>query len=621
MHRATRALRSPGSPPCHRCRPRPRSPTATTTRATSTMTSASAPSPRTPGPQQRPAPARPRRPAGHRLRTAPHRRTSSFGGQTHHLTLEPNFAVGVCGDPGRLPRVVHPVPAGPVHVPLHRHGRRRGRRRRDDVGPDDVRDVVQDHERGDVPAGRRPVERRARDELEAEAARAATAAAAAQRRRRRRRGRSRSSASIVAIVAIGLAIAARARAGRDRPPRRDPLLAHAGGADESLSLVMLFAADLARAGSAGRGCRARGSAGCPDGARYALFGVAVALAGRGDDLVPRAIFGPHPDRGRRRAAPGIDRHPALRSSRRATATSSRRPADRAIDLQGGTVTPATSDDARARHGPHPPAPGRRAGVDDLRRRVQVVDMRGLGPGRAYDDAEFVAADHLPFDPPVQARSRARWRRDEAVAARHRRAARRWRRSSSARRGRPGARGPRVVRPRRRRRRSTRAAELTLTFTETPDPSLSEIDVLDSGGSDRADGPARRVRPDDASSCRSPTDSPTASTPSAGGSCRPTTGTSHGAFAFAFGVGTPPGAATAPRRLDARSGPTPLRSREGAALRRADAAGRDRRRRRSALFGGAPAPRRRIGLVAGVAAFARGDRLAGRRSSAPSACRR
>ena len=34
--------------------------------------------------------------------------------------------------------------------------------------------------------------------------------------------------------------------------------------------------------------------------------------------------------------------------------------------------------------------------------LQVVDLRGLGIGAHTMVAEFVASDHLPFDPPVSA---------------------------------------------------------------------------------------------------------------------------------------------------------------------------------------------------------------------------
>jgi hypothetical protein len=36
--------------------------------------------------------------------------------------------------------------------------------------------------------------------------------------------------------------------------------------------------------------------------------------------------------------------------------------------------------------------------------VQLVDIRGLAPGEHMLEAEFVAADHAPFDPPVTARA-------------------------------------------------------------------------------------------------------------------------------------------------------------------------------------------------------------------------
>ena len=72
-----------------------------------------------------------------------------------------------------------------------------------------------------------------------------------------------------------------------------------------------------------------------------------------------------------------------------------------MDLQGGTVVPGTSTTLAPDEGHlHLRVDGEL--VSMTYGSVQVVDMRPYGPGRHTIEAEFVAADHLPFDPPVEA---------------------------------------------------------------------------------------------------------------------------------------------------------------------------------------------------------------------------
>ena len=97
-----------------------------------------------------------------------------------------------------------------------------------------------------------------------------------------------------------------------------PLLAHAAGTDETLSLILLFAG-IWVAWIGWSRLRGTGFDRMPRWGAWALFGVALALAVAAT-TVPRALIGPTPTLGNGGPAPVIDRH-AFASSRPRTARS------------------------------------------------------------------------------------------------------------------------------------------------------------------------------------------------------------------------------------------------------------------------------------------------------------
>ncbi len=178
------------------------------------------------------------------------------------------------------------------------------------------------------------------------------------------------------------------------------MLAHAGAADESLSVAMIGAA--VWIGWVGwQRLKGRGFPRLPRAAAYGLLGVALVMA-IGAAWLPRQVFPPG-------AAP-TGAAPGPRISSTAT-LSFARPADDArvvgdqldvvLDLPGGTVVEGASTDLSSDQGHlHLSVDGQL--VSMTYGEVQVVDLRPWGPGRHTIEAEFVAADHLPFDPPVVA---------------------------------------------------------------------------------------------------------------------------------------------------------------------------------------------------------------------------
>ena len=72
-----------------------------------------------------------------------------------------------------------------------------------------------------------------------------------------------------------------------------------------------------------------------------------------------------------------------------------------LDLTGGTITSVTSTTVTPDTGHiHLSLDG--ALVSMVGGVLQVVNLRGVPPGTHTLTATFVAADHLPFDPPVTA---------------------------------------------------------------------------------------------------------------------------------------------------------------------------------------------------------------------------
>jgi hypothetical protein len=175
------------------------------------------------------------------------------------------------------------------------------------------------------------------------------------------------------------------------------ILAHAGSADETLSLVLIFAG--LWAGWVGWS-RLRDK-GFPRLSRWA--GWAAIVAGLGliaaAATVPQAILGPTT---------------SGRTGTRVASTASLRfltpPAGTTVqdgrlvvslDLEGGSVTDLTSTAVTPDTGHvHVSLDG--SLVSMAGGTLQSIDVSTLDPGEHMLTAEFVAADHLPFDPPVTA---------------------------------------------------------------------------------------------------------------------------------------------------------------------------------------------------------------------------
>ncbi|HJR98853.1 MAG TPA: hypothetical protein VJ979_13220 [Actinomycetota bacterium] len=176
------------------------------------------------------------------------------------------------------------------------------------------------------------------------------------------------------------------------------MLAHAGAVDESLSVALLFGA--LWVGWIGWS-RLRGKAfpSLPAWAGPGLVVAAGALAVSAA-VVPRALFPASPA-------------PAVASGPRPASTASlsfAQPAvgqvvsgevDVVLDLEGGRIVEETTADLAPDTGHvHLVLDGGLVSMTDGL--VQVVDLRDVSPGSHTLRAEYVAADHAPFDPRVTA---------------------------------------------------------------------------------------------------------------------------------------------------------------------------------------------------------------------------
>lgn len=182
------------------------------------------------------------------------------------------------------------------------------------------------------------------------------------------------------------------------------MLAHAGAADESLSVVLLFGA--LWVGWAGWS-RLRGKAfpRLPSWGGPALLAAAVALV-VSSAVVPRAIF-PATPQGEALVSPApADPRPSSSAtlSFRDPVNGSSVAADQVevvLILQGGSVVDAASTVLTSDTGHvHLMLDGEL--VSMTYGLVQVVDLNGMVPGMHTLQAEYVAADHAPFDPRVTA---------------------------------------------------------------------------------------------------------------------------------------------------------------------------------------------------------------------------
>ena len=179
-----------------------------------------------------------------------------------------------------------------------------------------------------------------------------------------------------------------------------PLLAHASGADESLSLILLFSAIWTGWIGWSR-LRETGFMRMPRWAGFAMFVAAGALVVVAA-VVPRALLGA--PNGATAASsgsrPASTATLAFAAPRQGTVTSNDQLTVR-LDLQGATVTSVTSTNVSPDTGHiHLSLDG--ALISMAGGTLQEVDLRSLGSGPHTLRAEFVAADHLAFNPPVTA---------------------------------------------------------------------------------------------------------------------------------------------------------------------------------------------------------------------------
>ena len=180
------------------------------------------------------------------------------------------------------------------------------------------------------------------------------------------------------------------------------MLAHGGGAPETISVVLLFGG--LWIGWAGWSrLKGTGFPRLPLGGAYALLGLAGVFA-LAAGFVPQAIWGPSGTPAPRAPVSG----PRPRST---AAIAFSRPVDgQRVDgdqlevvmtLSGGKIVDTTSTSLAPDTGHiHLSLDGKL--VSMTYGLVQVLPLQGVSPGRHTLQAEFVAADHGPFDPRVTA---------------------------------------------------------------------------------------------------------------------------------------------------------------------------------------------------------------------------
>jgi hypothetical protein len=182
------------------------------------------------------------------------------------------------------------------------------------------------------------------------------------------------------------------------------MLAHAGAADESLSVVMVFAGLWVGWVGWSR-LKGRGFPRLPAGGAYALLAVAGVLV-IGAAFLPRSLLPTTPTGST--ASVGGPR-PASTATLSITAPAldevvSGDELDVVLDLRGGTIVEGASSNLTSDTGHiHLVLDGKL--VSMTFGLVQAVDLRRLPAGEHVLEAEFVAADHAPFAPRVTAKVR------------------------------------------------------------------------------------------------------------------------------------------------------------------------------------------------------------------------
>jgi hypothetical protein len=182
-----------------------------------------------------------------------------------------------------------------------------------------------------------------------------------------------------------------------------PVIAHAGAADETLSVVLLFAGLWVGWVGWSR-LKDRGFPRLPRVGAIALVAAGVALA-LSAAVVPRALF-PRTTPGRIATDPGGPRPASSADVSFAEPTSAEQvrgdELDVVLNLTGGRIVDAASTNLAPDTGHiHLSLDGTL--VSMTFGLVQAIDLRGVPAGRHLLEAEYVAADHGPFDPRVIAK--------------------------------------------------------------------------------------------------------------------------------------------------------------------------------------------------------------------------
>jgi len=173
------------------------------------------------------------------------------------------------------------------------------------------------------------------------------------------------------------------------------VIAHAAGTDESLAIVMLFTA-LWLGWIGWTRLHDRGFGRIPRPGAYGLLGVSGVLVVT-SAFVPRALLGPKTpsSTGARPASTATLTFVSPTPHQKVSGSEM----NVVLDLEGGTVVQATTASISPSTGHiHILLDGNL--VSMTFGTEQVLDLTSVTPGAHTLTAEFVAADHLPFSPPV-----------------------------------------------------------------------------------------------------------------------------------------------------------------------------------------------------------------------------
>jgi hypothetical protein len=171
------------------------------------------------------------------------------------------------------------------------------------------------------------------------------------------------------------------------------MLAHAGTPDETVA-ELLFAAAGVLGWIAVARLRGRGFPGLPVAGAWLVAALSVAAIVAG--VVVPSMMSPSYAKVRPHSTARIE---ILAPARNAVVRGDRMEVD--VELIGGRITPLTTTKLTPTTGHvHVSIDGQLLSMTTATR--SEVDISGLGDGEHLLEADFVAADHGPFDPPVRA---------------------------------------------------------------------------------------------------------------------------------------------------------------------------------------------------------------------------